>query len=245
MRQTTITTLVLTAVLAGLLVGQTGCSSGIAQTGSPKAGDKTISVSGSGTIATDPDQVVIELGVESMAETAETALSENSEQMQAVIDALTGAGVSEEAIQTQRVQLQPQYESPEREPGQPQQRELVGYMARNMVRVGSGDLDGVGELLDTATQAGANRVEGISFEVTNPDEVLGRARELAWEDAREKAEQLANLSGAALGDILSISESTQGPRPVYLGAAEREAAVPIQPGREDIRVDLQVVWALE
>jgi len=241
----------LMAALAGVLVAQTSCSPPTVETGGPEAGDRTISVSGSGTVGAQPDQVVVRLGVESMAETAEAALSENSEQMQAVIDALREAGVPEEEIQTQTVQLRPEYASPEQEPGlpqepgQPRQRELVGYMAANVVRVSSEDLDGMGELLDAATQAGANRIEGISFEVTNPDEVLSQARELAWENAQRKAEQLGGLSGAELGDVLSISESTRGPQPVYARAEEMEAAVPIQPGTEEIRVDLQVVWGLK
>jgi hypothetical protein len=104
---------------------------------------------------------------------------------------------------------------------------------------------GIGELLDAATEAGANRVEGINFEVTNPEEVLSQARELAWENARQKGEELAGLSGADLGEVLSISESTRGPQPVYLRAEEMEAAVPVQPGTEEIRVELQIVWALE
>jgi hypothetical protein len=249
MKRNVVTAILLTAGFAALLVGQAACTPTTAETGGPEAGpeagDRTISVSGSGTVAADPDRVVVRLGVETMAETAEAALSENSEQMQAVIDALTEAGVPEENIQTQTVRLEPQYASPEREPGQPTERELVGYLAANVVRVSSEDLDGIGDLLDAATQAGANRVEGISFEVTNPEDVLGEARELAWENARQKAEQLAGLSAAELGDVLSISESTRGPQPVFLGAEREAAAVPIQPGTEEIRVDLQVVWALE
>jgi len=159
---------------------------------------------------------------------------------------LTEAGIPRDNIQTQAVQLRPQYETPEPEPGQPRQQELVGYLARNIVRVRSEDLGAIGDLLDAAAQAGANRVEGISFEVTQADELLGQARELAWEDAQAKADQLVGLAGAQLGDVLSISESTRGPQPIAFEAAvEREAAVPIEPGAEEIQVDLQVVWAIE
>lgn len=249
MKRKLMTAILLTAALGAVLVGQTGCLPTTAQTESPEAGqgagNRTISVSGSGTVGADPDRVVVRLGVETVAETADAALSENSEQMEAVIDALTEAGVPEATIQTEIVQLEPRYESPEREPGQPTQRELVGYLAANVVRVSSEGVGGIGELLDAATQAGANRVEGINFEVTNPEEVLGEARQLAWEDAQQKAEQLVSLSDAELGDVLSISESTRGPQPVRLRAEEMEAAVPIQSGTEEIRVDVQVVWAID
>jgi hypothetical protein len=194
------------------------------------------------------------LGVEAVAETASAALAQNSEQMRAVIDALKEAGIPAAAIQTQTVQLRPQYASPEQEPTQSEQREgaaqqpeLVGYVASNVVEARSDNLDEVGALLDTAVEAGANQVEGIRFEVSNSTALLGQAREAAWGDAEQKAMELADLAGVALGDVLSINESTSVPRPVGLGAAieREEAAVPIEPGREDIQVRLQVTWSLQ
>jgi hypothetical protein len=103
----------------------------------------------------------------------------------------------------------------------------------------------VGDLLDAAVEAGANQVEGIRFEVTQQTDLLTQAREAAWEDAERKAQQLADLAGGELGDVISINESTTVPRPVRLEVEEARAAVPIQPGQEEIRVDLQVTWALE
>ena len=242
--------ILLAAGLVVLVLAQVGCAEGEGQFDMERLtrgdGDEQISVSGSGTVGAAPDQVVVRLGVETMAETASAALSENNEQMEQVINALQDAGVPEEAIQTQTVELRPQYTRPEPEPGEPgqQQRELVGYMASNVVEATSDDLEAVGDLLDAAVEAGANQVEGIRFEVTQQTDLLTQAREAAWEDAEQKAQQLADLAGAELGNVISINESTTVPRPVRL-EEEARAAVPIQPGREEIRVDLQVTWALE
>jgi hypothetical protein len=74
--------------------------------------------------------------------------------------------------------------------------------------------------------------------------LLTQAREAAWEDAEQKAQQLADLAGATLGGVISINESTVVPRPVRLEEDAR-AGVPIQPGQEEIRVDLQVTWGLD
>jgi len=251
-RRRWITAVTLVAVLGALVAAGTGCFPAQAQLTAPDEEDRRISVSGSGTASSQPDRVVLRLGVEATAETASEALSQNSRRMQAVIDALKDAGIPAASIQTQTVQLRPQYESPEREPTKAEeretaarQRELVGYVASNIVEARSDDLDAVGELLDTAVQAGANRVEGIRFEVSDSTELLSQAREAAWEDAEQKAMELADLAGVTLGDVLSINESTSVPRPVGLGEAmEREAAVPIEPGREEIQVSLQVTWAL-
>ncbi len=240
--------------LGALFVAQTGCSPAEAQFDPLNRHRRTISVSGSGTVSARPDQAVVRLGMETMAETADQALSRNSEQMQAVIAALKETGVPTDSIQTQTVQLRPQYETPEppegRDPdasGRASGRELVGYVASNVVEASTEDLDVVGDLLDTAVQAGANRVEGISFRVENATELLEQAREAAWENAEQKAGQLAELSGVTLDEVVSINESTRGPRPVYLGGAveREEAAVPIEPGTEDVQVDLQVTWSIQ
>lgn len=240
------TGLLLVVTLGVVALAGVGCFPATAQVEPTDQEERTINVSGSGTVGGAPDEVVLRLGVETMAEAASEALSENSDQMQAVVDALKDAGIPAEDIQTQTVQLSPQYETPEREPGGAQRRELIGYVASNIVEARSEDLDAVGQLLDAAVQAGANRVDGIRFEVSSPTELLAQAREAAWEDAEQKAQQLADLAGAELGDVLSINESTRIPRPVGLGGAvEREAAVPIEPGTENIEVDLQVTWALD
>ena len=230
--------------MSALLVLQAGCSpaTGQLQT-ADEAEQRTLSVSGSGVVSAAPDEVVLRLGVETTAETASEALSQNSEQMAAVVSSLDEAGVPPENIQTQTVELRPRYETPEREPGQAQGQELIGYVASNIVEARTDDLDAVGQLLDAAVGAGANRVEGLRFEVSDSGELLTQARDAAWQDVETKATQLATLAGVELGDVLSINESTSTPRPVARGV-EMEAAVPISPGTEEIRVDLQVTWLL-
>ncbi len=237
--------LLLGATFAVVMLG--ACSPVQPQLDAPAQEERTIKMDGRGTITTEPDEVVLRLGVEVTAETARAALAQNSRQMEAVMEAVGEDGIPDEQLQTQTVDLSPQYEEdPSREADRPRQRELVGYRARNVVEIRSKDLGAVGELLDLSVDAGANRVEGIHFEVSNATELLSQARAAAWEDAEQKAQELAALAEAELGDVRSIRESTRAPRPVELeAAAEREAAVPIEPGTEDIRVDLEVTWALK
>lgn len=204
---------------------------------------RTVNVSGGGQVSAQPDIAVVTLGVQTEAEEAASALTDNSQQMQALVDVLKDEGVAAEDIQTQVVRLRPRYEEEPRAEGQ---RELIGYTATHVVEVRIRDLDTVGEILDTAIQAGGNRIEGIRFEVSDPTVYLDQAREAAWNDARHKAEQLADLAGAELGEVLTISESGRGPQPIVERpmAVEAAAAVPIEPGSQSIQVDLQVTWYL-
>jgi uncharacterized protein YggE len=115
----------------------------------------------------------------------------------------------------------------------------------NTVRVRVNDLEALGGLLDSVVAAGANTIEGIELEVEDPAAMLDQARAGAWVDARHKAEQLAKLAGARLGEVLAISESSGMPRPMMAEAVmAKSAAVPIEPGTQTVSVAVQVTWRL-
>ena len=206
---------------------------------------RTVSVSGTGQASATPDLAVVSLGVQTQAEEASEALSQNNEQMQAVIDALQEAGVAPADIQTQVIRLSPRYEQPTPQAGAQQgPPELVGFMATNIVEVTVREIDGLGDLLDTAIQAGGNQIQGIRFEVEDPAELFDLAREAAWADAMHKAEQLAELSDSTLGAVLTINESSRTPGPVIERAVGAGVAAPIEPGTQLIEINLQVTWLL-
>lgn len=210
----------------------------------PVAADRRITVIGSGEASVQPDVAVILVGVQTTDESASEVLTQNSEQMQELIDTLTEAGVEAADIRTQSVQLFPVYENQgPTETGQP---DISGYTAANTVSVRVEDLDQVGELLDSAVQAGGNRIDGITFETSDSVDALEQARELAMENAQAKAEHLASLANARLGAVTNIQEvpSGQFPVPFPQGGAAQDLAVPIQPGSQIVRVDIQVTWEL-
>jgi len=239
----------LTVLLSALiLVLGAAVDRGQAQTQPPTAqantGSRTISVTGSGQAGAQPDVAVVRLGARTDADTAQEALSENNRQMQALLNALTGAGVPDENIQTSFVQLQPRYNQPTGDAAD--QLELIGYTAINIVQVRLEDIDRLGEVLDAAVNAGGNTIEGIHFELSDPSSLYAEAMEEALEDARLKAEQLADLAGVELGEIVSISEGFNNPIPFAGGGAlnQVQADVVVAPGMQSIFVQLQVTWEL-
>ncbi len=207
---------------------------------------RLVSVSGTGRVEVQPDMATIQIGVETQAETASEALQQNNTRMQALLDALAQSGVASEDIQTQSVQLFPIYSNPQ--PGDETGPVITGYTASNIVMVRVRDLEELGTLLDTAVEAGGNRIHGISFEVSQPQEAMSQAREQAFEDARAKGNQLASLAGGELGGVVSISESSFLPPPIFTqgGTFERDlaAAVPVSPGVQTVEVTIQVAWQL-
>lgn len=247
-RNSQIATIAVAVLLLATTVAQAGCTRATAleQPGNDQP-ERTISISGTGTVSAQPDIAVVSLGVETEAREASVALAQNSGRMQALIDVLKEAGVSAENIQTQVVQLRPRYEEPRpEEPGVRSTPRPVGYTATNIVEVRVEDLDMLGALLDTAVRAGGNRIQGIRFELSDPSSSVDMARKAAWEDAKQKGDQLAALADVELGDVLIITESSRRPGPVVresLGAGGA-AAVPIEPGTQAVEVDIQVTWLL-
>jgi uncharacterized protein YggE len=203
---------------------------------------RTVQVYGVAERQVTPDRVVIRLGVQTEAETAQTALDQNSTEMQALINRLQEANISTEDIQTQTVHLSPRYDFD----NTGNDRTLAGYTAYNVVEVRTENLESLGNLLDQSVESGANIIESIRFDVVNSDIFTNQLRETAVQDARQKAEELAELTGATLGPILEIQESTMNPEPIPPGVEARTdaAAVPVLPGSQTIRVQVQMTWTL-
>ena len=121
---------------------------------------------------------------------------------------------------------------------------MSGFNATNIVRVRVRRVDDLGELLDTAMQAGANTIQNIQFELSDPADQLAQARRNAVTDARLKAEQLAELTGAKLGAMRTIVESGL-PAPFLARVDSRGGStVPIAPGTQTVQVVVQITWQL-
>lgn len=119
------------------------------------------------------------------------------------------------------------------------------YTATNNVEVTIRNLDTAGKVLSAATGAGANQIYGIRFEIEDPAPLQAEARKKAVEDARLRAERLAQLAGVKLGPAVSIVEMDGGGGPVPMMAMQRmDAAAPVERGELTISTTVQIVYAL-
>ncbi len=206
---------------------------------------RTVSVSGTGMASAKPDTALIDLGVESVNTDATTAIADNTTRMTAVMSALTGLGVAESDVQTTNYSMY--VEQVVDKDGNPTGQ--TRYHVINQVRVKVRDLSKVGDLLGKTLAAGANNVNGISFNVADPTALEKDARDKAIADAKTKAEQLAAGLGAKLGPVYQVSESegVVPPVPVYqtkaagLGGAE---SVPVSAGEFNVTVQIQVTFSI-
>jgi uncharacterized protein YggE len=230
----------LLAVLAGV-VGLLYARPATAQTNVGVPGMRQVTVVGHGEIKGTPDTATVQIGVTSQAAAAKDALAQNTAQAQAIQQKLKDLGVAEKDIQTSNFSISPTYGS--------DGRQVTGYQVSNIVTVTIHNLGQAGTLLDQVVQAGANNIYGVSFSVDDPQALLEQARQRAMQDAKARATQLASAGGAAVGDVLVISENVGSQPPVPLPMMDRAAAaqapaVPVQPGEQSFSVDVQATFAL-
>jgi hypothetical protein len=210
-----------------------------------KAMLRTIAVAGEGRASARPDQAEISTGVVTDGATAKDALAKNTARMAEVIAALKKMGVAEKDIQTSGFTLQPIYLP--QGPGQNAPR-IGGYQAANNVTVKIRDLDKLGDILDQVVQTGSNSVGGVSFSIAEPEPLMTQAREAAIANARARAETYAKAAGVKLGKVMNVSEgSAPPPVPVYAARSAEmapSAAVPVEPGQQQVMVMVSVVFEI-
>lgn len=242
-------------VLAIALAGVGGYLVALIQYGEPKvypiiAGGsdlknqiRTIAVSGSGRASARPNQAEISLGAVTEATTATEALAKNAGSMNHVIGALRAMGIPEGNIETTRFSLYPKYSS--------YGVTITGFEATHIIRVTTTNLGGVGQIIDKAIEAGANRVEGVYFTFTKDkiEELNILARQRAVEDAKVKAETIAKSLGMKIVGVASATEETY--YYPYSGVAYAGAPVPapptpiIPPTEVEITIVVRVTYIIE
>ena len=202
---------------------------------------RQITVTGSAETEAVPDLATITVGVTTQAETAAAALAANSEAMTEVFAALDGAGIAARDRQTSQLNLSPVYGENERPDLPPP---VVAYQADNTVTIRVREIAKLGGTIDALAKAGANRLFGINFEVSEPRAALDTARRNAVADARAKAELYAEAAGVTLGAVISVSESGMASPAPYFAKADM-ASAPVAEGTVTLSANVEVVFAIE
>jgi uncharacterized protein YggE len=205
----------------------------------------TLTSTAEGSVDVTPDIVNVTLGVVSNGKTAAEALEANSKDMNAAIEAIKAAGVAEKDIGTSGFNVSPIYAPrPDNQPDAP--AKVIGYEVSNQVTVTIRDLKASGVILDKVVAAGANRVSGISFDVSDPSASADAALKDAIAQSKKKAELMADAADLKLVRIVSIT-TDGGARPMfaaYDGAMLRaaKAPTPIMAGSRTVTATATIVW---
>ena len=215
-------------------------------TAAPGANPRQVTVLGSGQVQGVPDTLTADVGIEFTAPDVTTAMNQTNDRQQAVINALVGAGQDRKDISTTDVTLTPQYGNPA-----PNGTAIItGYRATNAIQVKIHPTDAASRMLALIVGTGgdATRITSVSYSIADDSQLVKDARARAFNDAKNRADQYAQLAGLSLGKVLSISEASGGAPMAGVPQAPPKAmptAVPLEPGQQTVSFSVTAVWELD
>lgn len=230
------------AVLFGALLL---ASLGATAAENPRA--RSVSVSGQGEIQAEPDQAIVTMGVESRKLKLEDARAEVTKTVEALLKLTRDLKIDQKYVRATRISVQPEYnwDNTARE------RNLIGYFVSRQVEVDLRDLDKLGQLLEKATDAGANQVSDPRLDSSKRRDLERQALAKAVEDARLNGEAIAKAAGAKLGAARTISASSgfvpvpmQQMRVKAMAAEAGDASQSYQSGQMVFNGNVQVEYDL-
>lgn len=211
-------------------------------------------VTGSGSVAIEPDLAILSISIEALEDSVAQAQGKVNRAMSIVLRELEKARIPQKDLQTNHFRIQPNYVyEPVLIKGEPQyhlpQRQiLVGYVVDQGLSIKVRFLDRLGDLIDDISEAGDNliRVDGIRFDIDDRNMYQIKARTLALEDATAKAKQIAEVMGVVLGSVVYVADNTAEPlrsvAPMMKSYAEMDVGTSVMAGELDIQVSLQAVF---
>lgn len=206
----------------------------------------TFNTTGDSELTVIPDEAQISLGIDVSGQTAVDAQSRANQVINNISEAAKKLGIDDKNIKTKNYNLRPDYdyESPE--------RKIVGYRVNTQILVKINDFEKLNQVIDMATNLGANQVGGINFSLseTKQEELKKEARKEAIAEAKENAKELANLADIKLGKVVNITESNGGgdPQPMYTRSEMAfkdgglEEPTQINPGSETYRYSVTLSY---
>ena len=255
------------ALLAAVMVpGMAAAQQAPAASISEMAATPLVRVNIAESLRTPPDEATITVGTQAKASTATAAVAANKEKTEKLLAAIRAAGVRERNIQTQGIQLQPDYRWEPPTPNGQGRQTLIGYMASNSVQIKTRNIDKLTSLLDALTIAGADSVYGPSFGISDTAPLKREARVRAMKRGEEEATQFARNNAYKSVRLLSVEEGTSyrgtdvfvsasgvtsmpppppPPPPPGASAGERDGGGIVAPGQLETAVSLNLLYRMQ
>lgn len=162
----------------------------------------SLSVTGKGSMTITPDVAYVSLGVETRAKLAKDAQAENAKLMADIKKQLkTVYKLVDQDLKTSNFNVYPEYSYADKEAPK-----VIGYVASHMLTVTVRDLAKLGDLVDSVSEAGANRIHNIQFGTEKQEEYEEQLLEKAVQNAWKKANAIAKASKRTLVGVVNVSE---------------------------------------
>jgi len=211
---------------------------------------------GEGKVTAVPDQATVDAGVTAQSVTVADAQSKVSAATNKIIEDLKKLGLSDKDIKTTDYSVNPNYSNQIVPMGAPMmgstQQTISGYTVTQNLEIKVKPIDKANKVVDTATADGANLVGAVNFTFSDQlsKSLEQQATKQAVNDAKDKAQSLADISGIHLGKIVNVVENSNQPRPFLMTAGmaaktDQAVAVPstnVTPGENTMTVDVSIYY---
>jgi uncharacterized protein len=215
----------------------------------------SISVSGTGEVKVVPNIATFTYAVVEEGRDVNEAQTKMTTKANQALDFLKSQGIEDKDIETTAYTVNPKYEYryDARFPGG--NPVLIGFEARQNVKVKVRDQAKSGELLTGLGQIRVSELSGLAFESDNEEELKDQARADAINKAKEKAEKLADAMGFKLVKVISFYEEMPPVYPMPYGgdmmmersAVGQTAGAPtptIMPGESKITSTVSITYEI-
>ncbi len=205
--------------------------------------ERTITVSGTGSVYYIPDQASLTMTVNTSNKDIQTAVEENSQKMITVQKALKNMGIPQTNILTAHYTVN-------RDSSWKNGKHIQGnYTVGNKITITITDLSKCGKIIDEGIKAGANEFSSLSFSISNRNSLLKQAKIQAIKKAEEDANLLANTAGTELGKVVTIKEvdpSVFNSSNIQLKTTMLKSSdTPISAGKQELSVTVNITYALQ
>jgi uncharacterized protein len=212
----------------------------------PPPAPPVLVVTGSAQVLAAPDQAVVRLGIVRQSPNAQTAQEQANAVAQEILTSIRRVGIADQQIQTSRLILSPVYAP--RTPDSRDAPKIVAYNATNSVSVRIDNLSLVGAVIDAGLKAGANQLEGVQFGLRNDLPAREQALKEAVNEARSKAQVMANALNVNLAEVLEATEGGVSIVPASEGAVAGRLALaaetPVSPGQIQVHANVTIRYRI-
>ena len=208
----------------------------------------TLSVDGSGSVMVTPDVASLSVSVARSATRSAVALSAANRRIGAIVAAIRAAGVPKAGIQTTSIDVS---RGTVRVGPRNHQHRVRRYTATESLSITSATSI-VGRVIDGATRAGADSINGPDFSFSDPSAGVVAATNAALADARRRGDAAAASLGYRVTGVQSVNLNPQSTvvSPVTAGgAAPGATSTPttptnIHPGAEEVDATVAIVYTI-
>lgn len=191
--------------------------------------NKTIVVTADDSVTADAEVAVLEIGYYNYAPTQDAAYSDNVRVADRIIKTLFDAKIPKSNIETERLQLGPV--DPEAEWTAEMKKERK-FKANQTWHVTVSNTDAQ-SIVDLAVKSGANEIDDVEWNVSDPVALRAKASGAALAKARAVADQMAKGLGTKLGELVYASNRAPTAKMFRGMALNAQSAAALVAGRRE------------